>query len=368
MPQWDTDFLNVGDAGFDSLDEVTSHISENVDLEELSGDLSIIGSLSNFRTPEEFRESISSHFNVELSAENIFLLNARYADVPYFVFLSDEGEEGLFPIFFTSGRKTKDIPKTIDEYFKQELDIGRLWISKTEMEDLRQRISDSYDNILMPYFTATRSKHSETPARFRPRYDRTIQYYGDDGLATFEQMKYDYGVLPTNLKFQKANKFKFRVTTRGTFTIKNGGLDEVLSVIGDSINRLRDVKRAIDTSDFTTQPNKYARGRNLPQSRPWAVKLSNELDGDDIRRFRREELSEDWEFTLASLKEPDESDSSRFQATLIDERTPGKTVLRSWGPSLRIYPRKRTGVDQSIRIFEFINDQIDPEADATIVS
>lgn len=368
MPQRDTDFLNIGDEDFNTLEEVTSHISNNVDLSSLSGDLSIIGSLSNFRTAPEFRDSITSHFEIEHSGTNTFLLNARYADVPYFVFLSDEGEEGLFPIFFTSGRKTKDIPKTIDEYFKQELDIGRLWISKTEMEDLRQRISDTYDNILMPYFTATRSQHSETPARFRPRYDRTIQYYGDDGLATFEQMKYDYGVLPTNLKFQKANEFKFRVTTRGTFTIKNGGLDEVLSVIGDSINRLREVKRAIDTSDFTIQSNQYARGGNLPQSRPWAVELSNELDGDDIRRFRREELNEDWEFTLASLKEPDDSEGSQFQATLIDERTPGKTVLRARGSSLRIYPRERTGVDQSIRVFEFLNDQIDPGANATIVS
>lgn len=368
MVSREIDFLQIDGADFDSLKGLTRHISENVDLSELQGDLSVLSGISNYKSRTKIKSSLGSHFEIYQDNGNTIVMNAKKRDVPYVVFLSDEGEHGLFPVFFTTGRKTKDIPETLDRYLKHELDVGRLWISKTEMENLRNRIIDTYPEVLMPYFAASRSRHTDVPARYRPRYERTIQYNGDDGLETFEQMKYDYGVLPTNLKFQKANEFKFRVNSRGIFTIKNAGMREVLSVIQDSITRLHDVKEAIDTSNFTEENNQYSHENSILLSRPWAISLTKKLESSDIRQFKQEELEKEWEFELGAIKEPSGNDDDRFEVELIDARVPGSTVLRSHKSSLRVYPRERTGIDQSIRVFEFVNDQIDPDAVATIVA
>jgi hypothetical protein len=383
MPNNDFGFLNTGDREFYSLEEVTEHIKETATLSKIDGDLSVIGSICDFDSSEELVESAQSHFHIEERHGDLLLLNAKALDVPYYVFLSDE-----FPIWFTTGRKTEDMPESIDAYLKSEQRIGRMWISKTQMENLRQQIVNRYPDVLMPYFTASRSQHSEISAKRRPRFERTFQYYGKDGLETFNEIKHEYGVLPTNLKFQMSNEFKFRVTTRGVFTIKNGGLSEVLSVIQDSIERLKEVKDAIDTSGFKRRKNKFASGQTIPESHPWAVQLESAVTQADIERL--EEEIQEWEFNIGELdvsfgEESDASDvdiegeglqqqqlveqsSPHLKAELIDERSYGKTVLRTHEDAIRIYPREDTGIDQSIRLFEFISDQIDANAHPTRVS
>lgn len=356
------DFLNIRGQEFLSLDEVTSYIKQTVDYDDIQGDLSVIGSVSDFENKDRFVQSLSSHFEVEQENGNLLLLNAKKLDVPYYVFVNEE-----FPIFLTTGRKTRDFPETIDAYLKAEQNIGRMWISKTDMEDLRQRIIREYPEVIIPYFTASRSQHSDIHAERRPRHKRTIQYYGSDGRESFEEMKHEYGVLPTNMKFQKANQFKLRVTMRGVFTIKDGGLEEVFTVIEDSIDRLREVKKAIDESGYSVRPNKYKEGRTMPLSRPWAVRLSDSLDGEDVRQFEDEEALQEWEFELGDIDYSFSAQHPYFSAELVDERTLGKTVLRSKNGTIRVYPREGTGIDQSLRVFEFLQDQIDPSSHATPV-
>lgn len=363
MSAQNIDFLKTDDREFGTLSQVISHIENNVHIDDIRGDLSIIGAVSDYPTKDIFLESVDSHFSIEKRNGNLFLLTAKNLHVPYYVYLNKE-----FPIFFTTGRKTEDLPETIDDYLWSDINIGRMWISKVEMENLKQRIVNRYPDVVIPYFTATRSQHSDIPANRRPRRKRTIQYYAKDGLETLNEMKYEYGVLPTNLKFQKANEFKFRVTTRGVFTISNGGLGEVLNVIEDSIDRLKEVKDAIDTSGYSVRSNKYKEGQNIPKSQPWAVKLQSDTIQQGIDAFKSEELSKDWEFDLAGIHHSRLEDGTGFKAELIDERSLGKVVLRSNADSIRIYPREHTGIDQSIRVFEFINDQIDPRSYAIEVA
>jgi hypothetical protein len=86
-----------------------------------------------------------------------------------------------------------------------------------------------------------------------------------------------------------------------------------------------------------------------------------------VNRFEGEELGE-WEFTLSDLRASFDGDSVNFQAELLDDRTLGRTKLLSKDGSIRIYPREETGIDQSVRVYEFINDQIDPSAFARQVT
>lgn len=125
MSRKSVDFFGIGERSFQSLPDVTNYISDEVDLGDIDGDLSIIGSVTDFESIDEFIQSSESHFKILRKNRNLLLLDAKRFDVPYYLYWDDD-----FPIWFTTGRKTEDLPKTIDEYFKSEPRIGRLWISK----------------------------------------------------------------------------------------------------------------------------------------------------------------------------------------------------------------------------------------------
>lgn len=73
------DFLRVGQRDFSSLEDVTSYISDNVDLGSIDGDLSVIGSVSDFQSQDEFIQSTSSHFSLEQQNGDLLLFNAGVA-------------------------------------------------------------------------------------------------------------------------------------------------------------------------------------------------------------------------------------------------------------------------------------------------
>lgn len=363
MPTQTTDFFQVGERQFESLEELTDHVSTVVDLGDLEGgDLSVIGTITGYETFEELLGSVEPEFQVLNRNGQLAHLYAREQSLPYYVYWHPD-----FPVWFTTGRKTEEIPETIGRFLRSRNRIGRLWINKREMEDLRQSLVASHERILMTYFTATRSRHSNVPADRRPDVDRTFQYYGRDALATFEEIKYEYGVLPTNLKFEKSDQFKFRVTNRGVFTIKQGGLNEVLEVIQSSIERLAEVKEAIDSSKYQVVENKFVEGGELPQSRPWAINLDSHITVQDVDKFNDQTL-EEWEFHLSELSESFDSEVPHFKAKLRDKETLEEVFVRSNRSTIRVYPREGTGIGQSIRLFEFIADQIDPSAYASEVA
>jgi hypothetical protein len=106
----------------------------------------------------------------------------------------------------------------------------------------------------------------------------------------------------------------------------------------------------------------------------------------DIERL--EEEIQEWEFNIGELdvsftEAPSDVDfegeglrqqqlveqsSPHLKAELIDERSFGKTVLRTHEDAIRIYPREDTGIDQSIRRFAYIADHPDADAQPTQVS
>lgn len=363
MPPQSTDFFQVEDRRFDSVEELISHVSETVDLGDLEGgDLNIIGTITNYGSFDELLSSIEPEFQVIQHNGQLARLNARQQNIPYYVYWQPD-----FPIWFTTGQKTDEIPQTIGKYLRNRGQIARLWISKREMEDLRRTLVRKDDSILMTYFSASRSRYSDQPAERRPNVDRAFQYYGRDALTTYEELKYEYGVLPTNLKFQKANEFKFRVANQGIFTIKDGGLSEVLEVIQNSIERLSEVKEAIDTADFSMVENKFVDSGKVPQSRPWTIHLNSQITAGEVDRFDDDTL-EEWEFQVSELQQSFDREVPHFKAKLRDKDTLEEIIVRSNNDRLRVYPQEKSGIGQYIRLFEFVADQIDPSAQASAVN
>lgn len=357
------DFLRATGESFHSLEEVVNHIVEEVELDAIRGDLSVVGSISNYPSLSDLRDTIQPYFSEHESCGKLIHLRSRRDGVPYYLFWDED-----FPTWFTTGRKTKDIPNTLGDLLKKDRHLGRLWISKAEMERLRAQVVEDYPRILMTYFTASRSKHSDVPAVNRPRHERTIQYYGADGMETYSEMRHDYGVLPTNMVFKRPGVFKFRVTNQGIFTIKDGGLRHCLSLITDATESLKPVKDAIGDSSFTKRENKFSEGQQLPTSHPWRIELSRDLRPKDLDALDPEGLKEDWELLRTSFRRSTGEESPYFAADLLDANLYTRIALKSRRDEVRVYPREETGIDQSVRIFDLVRDQIDPDSYASAVS
>ena len=138
-------------------------------------------------------------------------------------------------------------------------------MAKNQIEEIRCEITYDTD-ILVPYFTAHYSPSSKVENITRPGYERTVQYYSDDGVETFKSMRDRYGVFPTNIQFKKPGMFKFRITQEGVFIINDGGVGPAVNLLQGVIDHLRGVKNAIRTARYGNVESEFGKsllGRGL---------------------------------------------------------------------------------------------------------
>ncbi|TMT78011.1 hypothetical protein E2L06_20875 [Haloterrigena sp. H1] len=351
------DFLDVGYESYDEFDEFVEYIKKDIDLSDIDGKLSLVGSLSDYETKNQFVESLDPVFNVVRDLGNLLLLSGGSNDVPFYVHLND-----FCPVFLTTGTKTEDLPATVDTYLNNTGNVSRLWVGKKQMDLIRRSIVQKHPDVRIPYFTAHHSPTSEDnlDGITRPEFERTIQYYGEDGRRAFQEVKHKYGVFPTNVRFKKPNGFKFRITNDGVFTI-NTGISEPLSIIQSSIDRLREVKEKIKTSEYEEVENEFVPDQNLEMIEPWGIKLNGGLNRRDIDNFEANIQSRNWDFDLSRMN-ASFGDIPGFRAEIIDEKTYGRAAMRSNRDLIRVYPREHTTFSQFMRIYSFVSDHIDSNA------
>jgi len=161
---------------------------------------------------------------------------------------------------------------------------------------------------------------------------------------------------------RKSGNFKFQITQDGVFTAIDGGVDNIASLIDQSTKRLRFVKQIINTSDYDENGTGFLEDVSLPYSKPWAIQLDDRPAKDDIRHFEGNVEASNLEFSVVHFDSY--LDSRGFDAELMDKNNYGKTAVRTKEDAIRVYPREDTGIDQSFRIYNFVDDHIeaDPEA------
>jgi hypothetical protein len=237
-----------------------------------------------------------------------------------------------------------------------------MWVGKREMERLREQMVRDYTDLIIPQFTAKRSKHTDISAKKRPEYDRTIRYWADDGLEVYRHLKSRYGVLPTNIQFEDPGRFKFQITQDGVFTSIDNGIEEIANLIEQSTERLQFIKRKINTSFYDENGAESLQEFSMPYSKPWAIELDERPAKSDIRHFEGNVKDSNLEFSVIHFDQY--LDVRGFDAELMDKNNYGKTAIRTKDTDIRVYPRESTGIDQSIRIYNFVDDHIEPNPNA----
>ncbi|WP_283403828.1 hypothetical protein [Halorubrum sp. DM2] len=355
--------MDAVDRDFSSADDFVSYLEKDYNLGEVPESVNFIGAINDCRSEKAFIDSLGSHFDRVDSTGDLYLLKGDTGEeyVPYYVYVDDE-----FPVFITTANITDEMPPTINSYLQQSKDVGRFWLSKRQMEALREELISRYDgDILIPFFSAKRGMFSEIGARKRPGTKRRITYYADDGLETYREMRMEYGVLPTILEFERPNHFKFRVKDKGVFVHESGSVQELWRTLKKETEHKSRIKEYIDTGEATEPESTVFQNKTISVSRPWGIKVDPGLHRDHLDGFKSHLQNEELEFGVSEYNSYPEIPS--FDAELIDHSSYETTKLMTKEDTIQVYPRELTDVDQSFRIYNFVSDHFGPKCEPVAV-
>ncbi len=340
-------------------------------LRDASTSIKAIFTLSNFKTPEEFLEDLKkSGFRVVSAHGIVFRLlkhSEKYGNVEYLALYTEDGN----PIFFTLATKTKEIPPTLLDYLKRAKNISNLWISLTRMDELIENLKEEYkDDITATYFTGTYSPLFKRKAERRPNLTRFVEYRGDDALQSYEEFKYEYGILPRVFEFNILGYGTFRLDYQGIVVAKpRSSFSFVCQTMDEIISEVDISKEKITKAHVFDKPMKVGRKEFKTSLKfPWSVKLSEIIEVVKFEEFIKV-LESEWEFLPidVDIKRNDENseflDFSYFR--VIDMMKPNEFSVICRNEDLKVYPSKTLDFGSSLRFFQSVKSFLDVNASLT---
>lgn len=355
------DFLDARDQSFSSESDFFQYIEEGVDLNNIPENVNLIGSVNNYDNRNDFLQRINEEFEQIWAEGDLWLVAAhtRGGAVPYYMYFDAD-----FPVFITTASITKEMPPTIESFLQSDPRLGRFWLSMEQVERMRRIIVREYSDVIIPFFTGHRSKYSEIPAEKRPDIERTISYWAEDGRETYKEVRAKYGVLPTNIRFERPNDFKFGIKQEGIFTHQKGSITDVWGLLDQERRNKKGIKDVINTGGMGTSESRLFPEHKISASNPWGiVSASNQrlLSSNALDTFT-DRLEEDrWKFGVSEYSRVGDPG---FDAELVDSIGFSRTQMRGYEDSVRVYPLDRNDIDSQFRIFNFVQDHFDSSCEA----
>jgi hypothetical protein len=320
----------------------------------------IIITISDFSNIKEFVNSLmENNFVIEKELGKLLYIS-KISDekkVFFYVFYDDNNN---IPLFFTDAKKSDDIPDILFRYFNKVKKVSNMWIYPKIMKKIKDNLEFQFDDMIITYFSAKRALNSDINAEFRPDVERNIQYSGEDGKRTLNEMEYYYGVLPKILDIKLPNGIAFKIDNKGIITLRSGTINDIFNIIEDVINRSIHVRDAISKSNYEIKWfGKNNRFSNAIQ-KPWSIKLQKGMKPDDIPFFCDSIQSKYWNFTVLEWFSMEKSRS--FNARIIDNNTGSHFDISTSEEKIDIYPVEHRDLNASIHFYAFISENIDNTA------
>lgn len=352
----ETDYLHAMDRDYSSISDFVEYLEKDYDIGSMPGEFNILSAVNNLPSKQEFADSITAAFDTIDSTGDLHLITTTVEDerVYYYVYMDED-----FPIIFTKANKTDQIPPTIGDFLQTKFNVGRLMLSPRQIDEIRKDLVSEFNDLLIPFFSAKRTPDSNISARRRPNTTRSLQYRADDGLETYREMHFNYGVLPRIMTFERPNHFKFRVKQEGIFVHQSGSILKLWNALQRQIDRAENIVEYSNTGGYGEVTSSFFEDKEIHVSSPWGIKVKDGIQGAALDNFR-EHLDDDfWEFGVSEYYARPQVPS--FEAELIDENRYERTILRTKDDTIRVFPRKLTDIDQSVRIFNFISDHFNSD-------
>lgn len=332
-------------------------------LEEIDNDLYIIAGLSQYTEGRFHRILNDEGFTIE-DFGDISLVETPYTDsdgeegkASFYLHYDDHEGGGGVALFYTNQRKTEEIEGTVIPLLERYSGLYYLNVSPTLFRSIRQELISQDETAKIVEFVAHRSQDSDYPCRIRPETERTINYYGDDGFKALEELEQNYGVRPRYLKFDIPEKARFKVTRKGVFTLKKGNLNTLFDYVEFCIQESLKVKREYDGSNF--EMVSATDTLSVPSSEPADIHLSGQLTFSQVPAIKAQMESADWVFVDSYKQEG----SVYFSGEVYDEKKEERFRLKATDDKIRVYPLEEEGdLGSFLRFYEFVQNQLDPEA------
>jgi hypothetical protein len=371
--------FEVEQSSFDDLASFNHHLATDA-RENISSDLYIVVGLSQFSqqdffeilaqrgyTIEDFgaihRISRTYTTNGEVSGDTIIEEEEEEAEVEEDgseqvaeFYLYYDGETGV-TLFYTDQRKTKEIKYTVAKFLKRERGLHYLYIGPGLFRDIRREIIRNEEFAEITKFVADRLEDSDYPCRIRPDVERTIQYYGDDGIETLEEMEENYGVRPRNITFNVPNQAKFRITRKGVFSLGRGDLSTLFEYAELCIERALEIKEAYGESEF--QMLATTETLSVPTSEPASIELSGQLEYSEVEKVKSR-MNEEGYLLVDSFQQ---EGSLYFSSKVLDTEKNNKFRIKASEDEIRVFPQETDdNLGSFLRFHEFVQSNIDPDA------
>ena len=367
--------FEVEESSFDDLSSFNHHLANDA-RENISSDLYIVVGLSQF-SQQKFFEILTQRgytiedFGVIQKISRTYTTSGDPLDdtiveeddeserVAEFYLYYDE-ESGV-TLFYTDQRKTKEIKYTVAKLLDGERGLHYLYIGPGLFRDIRREIIRNEEIAEITKFVADRLEESDYPCRIRPDVERTIQYYGDDGIEALEEMEENYGVRPRNITFNVPNQAKFRITRKGVFSLGRGDLTTLFEYVELCIENALEIKEAYGESNF--QMLATTESLSVPTSEPAAIELSGQLEYSEVEKVKSR-MNQEGYLLVDSFQQ---EGSLYFSSKVMDTKKKNKFRIKASEDEIRVFPQETDdNLGSFLRFHEFVQSNIDPDASVVI--
>jgi hypothetical protein len=181
------------DRDFDDIQELIQYLECERGDDQINSNLHIVATLSMFQNIDQFVESLKNfHFSIDKRAGKLLLLSKESQGKRIYIYTFFDDRNNV-PLFITDAKKTNEIPDILFTYINRTKEISNLWIAPKVMKEIKDNLVREYPDMIITYFSAKRSPNTDIHSEFRPHVERGIQYRGNDGKHTLEEMEFYYG-------------------------------------------------------------------------------------------------------------------------------------------------------------------------------
>jgi len=297
----------------------------------------------------EIRRLVGRYYNTRLRK------NVR---VELFAYL--QPETSLLLCFTTANKE--DVDGTIGRIADTFTGFYYVFISSKTFGMLEDFLFNRFRFIKITYFNAYRSSRFSFPSEIRPNFDRSIEYYGDDGRKTLKEFKQFYGVLPKIIRFSVPDFAAYQVHNGGQFTLYGDGEEQrrfMLKIIDVAMKDILLTRRVIETSSFELIPIETERRVfRFPKLTPWIIRFSRPVEylkGEDV-------ISVISGGNFSVFNHVFAKGSLRLNGMVVDKTKPCIFTIDVNSERIVIAPFNEVSFDSFLRFYETIIEGFDPDA------
>ncbi len=314
------------------------------------GHTQVLSALTTLKNLKSLKRSLEKN-GFSISAEAGNLLQARKGnDVPFYLFFSDEG----CIIFITHARKTEDIPGTVMNFIDSTRDVALIRIGNAMMLSIMNSLVQQHQGLRVPFFTARRDPYISQSSAYRKDIERTVIYSGSDGLETFEEMTYHYGIAPRIMEFHLPDGSRFRLDVNGIITLMEGNPLHIVRMVKGIITWKRRMVLPIMCGEGFRK--KIEQIGQTTMSEPLiTATICSEWDLDTIRDLEHE-FSGGWGFTHFSSVI--EKGNCLYFTRIMDVMDGTSCEILITGERMNIYPENTINLRMLMQVLEVLDDHL----------